>query len=157
MINKLLIDYVKKISLIEVIKYYDIKISKRYILCPFHEEKTPSARLYEETNTGYCFGCHKLFDSIEIVKKMENLDFEKAVMFLYRNFSEQIFYNKENIKNDLRVYRELNKELRNIVNIIWSDKIKRKKFFNIMQTIDMNAENNLLILKIYQNLLEFIK
>ena len=27
--------------------------------CPFHEEKTPSFAMYEDTNTYYCFGCGK--------------------------------------------------------------------------------------------------
>jgi len=31
----------------------------RLYLCPFHQDKNPSLKVYESTGTFYCFGCHK--------------------------------------------------------------------------------------------------
>ena len=33
--------------------------SKRIRLCPFHDDKTPSLVIYDDTESFYCFGCHK--------------------------------------------------------------------------------------------------
>lgn len=41
------------------------------ILCPFHNEKTPSLRLYE--GGFYCFGCAANGDVIAFVAKLENV------------------------------------------------------------------------------------
>lgn len=152
MINRLLIDYVKKVPIQDIITYYDIKQKRGYVSCPFHDEKTPSAKVYEATNTGYCFGCHKLFDGIELVKKFEKVDFEKAVMFIYKHFTNTIFEAKEN-KSDISLFCKINDELRDLMSVVWQDKEKRIKVMGLMQTIDMNTENNLLILKLYHNII----
>jgi len=40
----------------DVLAHYGISINKnKHINCPFHEDKTPSMKVYEETNTVYCF------------------------------------------------------------------------------------------------------
>jgi DNA primase len=150
MVNKFLVNCVKNIPIMEVIGYYDLDVKKGYLLCPFHNEKTPSAKIYEDTNTIYCFGlCQRHFDSIDIVRKMENFSFEKAVLFLYQNFVDKIFVKIKDTKN-LSLYKRLNDEFRNI---IMESKKNRKKIMKMMQTVDLNAENNLLILKIYKNIL----
>ena len=48
-------------------------------LCPFHNEKTPSFTVSQETGRYYCFGCQAKGDSIEFLREMENLDFVAAV------------------------------------------------------------------------------
>lgn len=63
---------------------------KGFAKCPFHEEKTPSFRVYEN-NSFYCFGCGAGGDVITLIMKMENLSFEEACAFLDRDitYSEQ--------------------------------------------------------------------
>ena len=154
MINRLLLDYVKKISVMDVIEYYDFKLKDGFILCPFHEEKTPSAKIYEETNDGFCFGCRKKFDTIELVKKMEDKTFEDAVNFLYNIFASKIITkNEQKNKVDVSLFIKLNEELRSLFQIVKGDKEKRKKVIKVMETIDLHAEDNVLILKLYQILL----
>ena len=51
-------------------------------LCPFHNEKTPSFMVYEDTQSFYCFGCGAGGDAITFVMKAENLDYIEAVKFL---------------------------------------------------------------------------
>lgn len=54
--------------------------------CPFHEERTPSFRWYEQTNTCYCFGCSNGGDIITLHRKFTKVDFDDAVEFLYEYF-----------------------------------------------------------------------
>lgn len=54
--------------------------------CPFHEERTPSFRWYEHTNTCYCFGCGNGGDIITLHRKFTKVNFEDAVEFLYDYF-----------------------------------------------------------------------
>lgn len=51
-------------------------------LCPFHNEKTPSFTVYNETQSFYCFGCGAGGDAVTFVKKIENLDYIDAVKLL---------------------------------------------------------------------------
>lgn len=46
-------------SILSVLEQYNVKIRSKMILCPFHLERTPSCRIYPETDTFYCFGCGK--------------------------------------------------------------------------------------------------
>lgn len=51
-------------------------------LCPFHNEKTPSFTVYNDTQSFYCFGCGAGGDAVTFIKKIENLDYIDAVKFL---------------------------------------------------------------------------
>lgn len=51
-------------------------------LCPFHNEKTPSFMVYEDTQSFYCFGCGAGGDAITFTMKVENLDYIEAVKLL---------------------------------------------------------------------------
>ncbi len=42
-------------------------------ICPFHNEKTPSFKLYEQTGTFYCFGCSARGDAIALAQRLNNL------------------------------------------------------------------------------------
>lgn len=71
---------------------YGIKTNKKgFANCPFHNEKTPSFRVYKENDSFYCFGCGVGGDVITLIMKMENLSFEDACAFLDRDitYSEQ--------------------------------------------------------------------
>lgn len=51
-------------------------------LCPFHNEKTPSFTVYNNTQSFYCFGCGAGGDAVTFIKKIENLDYLDAVKYL---------------------------------------------------------------------------
>ncbi len=51
-------------------------------LCPFHNEKTPSFTVYNDTQSFYCFGCGAGGDAVTFIKKIENLDYMDAVKLL---------------------------------------------------------------------------
>ena len=56
-----------------------------YICCPFHSEKTPSMRLYEQSF--YCFGCHIGGDVISFVSKLFDLSAIEAAKKLNTDFA----------------------------------------------------------------------
>ena len=58
--------------------------------CPLHVEKTPSFCIYEESNTYYCFGCHRAGDSIKLVEEMERTDFKGAVEILAHRYCLEV-------------------------------------------------------------------
>ena len=72
-----------EVSLLEWVKGqgYELKQQgKDYaVLCPFHEEKTPSMMISPSKNLFHCFGCGAGGNVIDWVMKTENLDFRPAV------------------------------------------------------------------------------
>lgn len=50
------------------------------ILCPFHNERTPSMTIYEHSFFGYC--CQEHGDTIAYVQKVYGLSFKEAVEIL---------------------------------------------------------------------------
>ena len=50
--------------------------------CPFHEDRSPSFYVYEDTQTYYCFGCHESGDIFTYVMKTQGLDFSSALKLL---------------------------------------------------------------------------
>lgn len=55
---------------------------KKPLCCPIHQDKSPSLRLYEKTNTWHCFGCHQGRDSIDLLVLRDGLSFMEAVQQL---------------------------------------------------------------------------
>lgn len=48
--------------------------------CLWHSEKSASLHYYKDTNTCYCFGmCGKVYDSIDVYRKIHNCSFNEAI------------------------------------------------------------------------------
>jgi len=59
------------------------KIGRQFaVLCPFHNEKTPSCYLYEDHF--YCFGCTTYGDVIDAHKRIQGVNFTRALEELCR-------------------------------------------------------------------------
>jgi hypothetical protein len=65
-----------------VSRYTEVKNPRKPILCPIHGEKTPSLKLYLDTNSFYCFGCCKGGAPVNFVMLMEGMTFKEAVKYL---------------------------------------------------------------------------
>lgn len=50
--------------------------------CPFHEERTPSFYIYEDSNRFHCFGCGKSGDIIHFIESKYGFDFITTIKFL---------------------------------------------------------------------------
>lgn len=67
-----------------IIEHYGHEIDNNKVLCPFHNENTPSNTYYEETDSWYCHGCGLGGDAINWICEEEDWDsqsgdFRKAV------------------------------------------------------------------------------
>ena len=51
-------------------------------LCPFHNEKTASFHVYEDTQSYYCFGCHRGGDIFRFIMDIEEINFNEALEIL---------------------------------------------------------------------------
>src|ERR1700678_1263257 len=49
------------------------------VLCPFHNEKTPSFSVHATRQFFHCFGCGESGDVFTFVQKLENITFPEAV------------------------------------------------------------------------------
>lgn len=89
------------VDVFDLLKRYDLYHGMRKdttILCPFHSENTPSARLYRDGKL-YCFGaCQKMYDPIKFVMSYEDLSYRDAVKWLGEHFNFEVddsFFKKE--------------------------------------------------------------
>jgi hypothetical protein len=50
--------------------------------CPYHDENTPSVKIYRKQNTGWAYCCQKYVGPIDIVMEKTNCGFKEAVIRL---------------------------------------------------------------------------
>ena len=80
----LVLNYIK-ISEV-VLNYTDIKSVRKNIKCPFHKDKSPSMKLYQDTNSFYCFSCWRAGNVINFIQQIEWLSFYESLKFLQNNY-----------------------------------------------------------------------
>jgi len=73
-----------KLSILKVLNYYGLKADKNGMLnCPFHNDKTPSMKIYPETNTWTCFSSNCTAgtgDQIEMIQRKDKLNKHQAIL-----------------------------------------------------------------------------
>lgn len=71
--------------MIDVVRFYGYEPNKAgYIRCPFHNERTPSLKIYP--NRFHCFGCGSDGSVIDFVMKLFQLDPSSACRQINRDF-----------------------------------------------------------------------
>ncbi len=74
----------QKLSILKVLNYYGLKPDKNNMLhCPFHNDKTPSMKIYPETNTWTCFSSKCTAgtgDQIEMIQRKDKLNKHQAIL-----------------------------------------------------------------------------
>ena len=75
------------VPILEAASTYGLAANQKgFVRCPFHDEDTPSLRLYEQTNTFYCFGCGVGGDVISLVCKLFVLGYRQTLIKLDQDF-----------------------------------------------------------------------
>ncbi len=103
----------ERLNIKDVLAHYGIVMNKnQHINCPFHEDKTPSMKVYEETNTVYCFSgnCRthgKSLDVIEFVMQKEGCTKRQAILKC-----KELLGHQEPIKTELRPIDQIWKALK---------------------------------------------
>lgn len=73
--------------------------------CPFHEEKTPSFKVDQNTQLYYCFGCGEGGNVFTFIKKTQNVEFGEAVQILADKLGYRLRYeNKSKDDRKKRLY-----------------------------------------------------
>lgn len=93
--NKRRVARIKKdLEILQILDMYGYRVRAdmdrdQQFSCDLHGsglDQKPSARIYYEDNTWYCFGCDKTRDAIETVREKEGLGFMDALKWLERKF-----------------------------------------------------------------------
>ena len=81
-------ELIAKNDIVSVISKY-VTLTRRgnnyWACCPFHMEKTPSMSIKEDGQFFKCFGCGEGGNVINFIRKIEDVDFVKAVEILAKN------------------------------------------------------------------------
>ena len=88
----------EKIKLVDVMLSYDVQFqydprlaSEVQFKCPFHgPDNKPSARLYNTTNSCFCWVCRKSWDPVSFVMEKENFFFKRALLYLANRYKIDI-------------------------------------------------------------------
>ena len=76
------------IDTIEVFEYYGLQPNRKgFICCPFHNEKTPSFKVYKGNGGYHCFGCGEHGSVIDFVMRYFDLSFKEAIKKLNDDFN----------------------------------------------------------------------
>ena len=82
-----------RLTMLEVLERYGYEPNKKgFVCCPFHNEKTPSMRIYEKDY--HCFGCEEHGDTITFVQKLFNLSFQEALKKIDIDFGLNLYGDK---------------------------------------------------------------
>lgn len=65
----------------------DVPHETHQMKCPFHADRSPSARVYADQNKIYCFTCQKSWDVIAAAQDHLGVPFGDALVWLEQEFS----------------------------------------------------------------------
>lgn len=93
----------------EAVEFYGLPVNRAgFISCPFHEEKTPSCKIYESSFN--CFGCGAGGDVIDFVRKLYEIDFKAAVTRINCDFGLNLPLKREPSKEEQERARKIKAE-----------------------------------------------
>ena len=148
-------DYIlNNINIKDILYKYGIKTNKDMFSCPFHKDKKPSAKAYQ--NSFYCFSCNKTGDVIQFVQYLYNLNFKEAMQKINEDFNlglefnTKIDYNKINrIKEErLKKERYKNKLMQDFIRQCNLKQLFERLIKNIDKQINIANLSNMMQIKI---------
>lgn len=78
-------DLKNRIPVRDLLEMYGVDINRSgFCKCIAHDDRNPSMKVYDRTNSVHCFSCGADFDEIGIVQRMEGIRFKEAVEKLKR-------------------------------------------------------------------------
>ena len=90
MLKNVFEDIRNMVAMSDVAKFYGLQISHSGMACcPFHDDKTPSMKIYKDNF--YCFGCGSTGDCTGFVAKLFNISQMEAARKLSYDFGLRLF------------------------------------------------------------------
>lgn len=78
----------ERVTMLDVYDRYGFEPNRAgFICCPFHNEKTPSLKVYAENRRWKCFGCGLGGSVIDFVMNLFSIDYRQAVSRINTDFS----------------------------------------------------------------------
>ena len=78
------------LSMQDVLSRYGFEMNAaRFLCCPFHNEKTPSMKIYEKDY--HCFGCGENGDVIDFIQKLFNISFQDTLKKIDSDFGLNLY------------------------------------------------------------------
>lgn len=73
----------ERVTITELLSYYGLTVDRNgFTRCPFHQEKTPSMKVYVKDNRVKCFGCGVNSDQIDFVVRMNKCSVPEAIRYI---------------------------------------------------------------------------
>ena len=67
---------------------YGLEINRQgKCVCPFHKDHDPSMKIYSETNSFYCFGCHVSGSVIDLIAQITKADSKNTALELAKEYN----------------------------------------------------------------------
>lgn len=139
---KSLVEKASAISIMEVVKLYNLNLDYNKICCPFKHhkngsERTASLYIYPETNTFYCFGCKTGSSPVDFVANIEGINRLKAAQKLLSttNFTIKNLPEKESYKDKIV-------ELINFSNFVRESQLDPIKKLKALKALDKLLVDN---------------
>lgn len=83
----------ERLTMREVLERYGYEPNKKgFVCCMFHNEKTPSMKIFDKDY--HCFGCGEHGDVITFVQKLFNLSFQEALKKIDIDFGLNLYGDK---------------------------------------------------------------
>ena len=103
-----------RVSIRQIVDRYDLKVERGgFISCPFHDERTPSLKIYEQPGKGFCcFGCGAAGSVIDFVMLLFHINFRQAVVRIASDFGIVTTNNRMGLKEKRRWQIEQARKLR---------------------------------------------
>ena len=67
------------VTMDSILSLYGYTTKKGFMCCPFHGEKTPSLKVYQDSGGWHCFGCERGGSVIDFVMEHEQCNYNTAV------------------------------------------------------------------------------
>ncbi|PQL93350.1 CHC2 zinc finger domain-containing protein, partial [Apibacter adventoris] len=100
------------LSIKEVLAHYQLAVRSKMLRCPFHEDKTPSMQVFEDSDTVRCYSgncpqSNKVIDVIDFIMYKENLSKHEALLKAKEMTNLEIrSKNNQQSSTDNQKYRE---------------------------------------------------
>ena len=83
-------DIKDRVDLKDLVRYYGLEVDRGgFACCPFHNEKTPSFKVYGDHY--HCFGCGEHGDHIDFVQKLYGVSNIEAAKQISQDFGLRLF------------------------------------------------------------------